>query len=892
MTAPAVTAAQLRPIVERALDKRRNGSDRCVIVAAQPDPVPDLGSVDGLTTTVLGTRSPLEIRAALHDLAVDGDRLLVVLTDLPAHALGDDLLARIINRRPFRVDGWETVCQLFGARQPSADLAARPYLADALIESSPRSGYPKVVARVLDTDTALAALLTVRLGLEADDPAERLVERAGTPEAAGLLRDAGDGLRADLLTHLTTRYGDVARTVVALVVAGHGADLVSWGLAAGALHHPDATGAEVARAVLDRELGSPGVDVDAWRRLEALADVLFRASYDDDQRVRWRTGAADVLAHLDAAGCARHSDVIPAGFDQRLDDVADALVGWHTAPDDERLAEDTRSRIAWLKTHLDRQARSESVLTCDMAARAIRRRSFAVVAEGGLVDVARAYRDDGSWFDRVRVVLSRGSTHPALAGLCRALTAEADRARSEQRTALGGVLAKAALPLPDDLLAVEDVLADVVAPLAAERPVLLVVLDGLSLAAFHEFSAELTGAAWTAVRPVGRPISPAVAVLPTVTELSRTSLLAGTVRRGDGESENRAFAGHPALAQVSAPGLPPVLFHKRDLRVGGLDAPPEELLNAIADTRQRVVGAVINSIDERLKDVVAPTGGWSMNDLHPLRDVLAEARRAGRAVVITADHGHILDRDAEQRPGGGGGERWRPVEGNEPAPDEIVVHGPRVAAGDGRVILPVAEQVRYGTRRNGYHGGLTLQELFVPLVVLVIDDLDGWEPTSLAPPAWWHHQPIAVPAPVPTPTPAPRRTPAVAAPAPTPTLFDDSDAEPEPNRAVMGRTGHADTPVPELVARLLTSDLFSAQMANPRVRVGADDVAAVLAHLVDGTASTEDDIAAITGLAPARMSRFVAQLQELLNVEGYPVVRATGTEVRLDVALLTRQFDL
>src|SRR5690606_41588131 len=96
---------------------------------------------------VLGSRSPLQIRAALRER--DGGPI-VVLTDLDLQALGDDLLARAAGRRVHPLDRWVTVCELFGAARPSPELAQRAHLADALIEARPLTGYRQVKSRVLD----------------------------------------------------------------------------------------------------------------------------------------------------------------------------------------------------------------------------------------------------------------------------------------------------------------------------------------------------------------------------------------------------------------------------------------------------------------------------------------------------------------------------------------------------------------------------------------------------------------------------------------------------------------------------------------------------------------------------------------------------------------------
>lgn len=875
MTAQTVTVAQLRPVVERALEKRRDSSAPCIVVTADPDSAPSLNAIGDEPAKVLGSRSPLEIRAAIHDHSSDGVGLLVVLTDLESGALGDDLLARIVNRRPFTVDVWRTVCHLFGAERPSVALAQRPHLAEELIENRPTDGYTKVVSKVLDVDAAVSEVIRVQLGLAPTDPVDCLLERASVPEATRLLSSASAELLTDVTDTLVVRYGDLAAGVVALVAAGKGAELVPWALAGGAIHHPEASAAEGPRAVLDRETGRLALTSDTWRRLGMAAEDSLRDSLDDDLRSRWRFAAQAVLADLGAENLARWSDVIPTGFDQRLDDAASALADWQAKPTESDLEAATQQSINALKQHLDRASRSDQIAVCEMAARMIRRQGLSVIGVGTLADVAAAYRDDGSWLDLARTVVSRGSTNATLDALCRQLTTDALQQRYEQMAQLGQMLAKAASTLPAELVGVEDVLDRVIAPLAGSRRVLICVLDGMGLPTFNEFAAELTSANWTPIT-TGDRLLPAVAALPTVTEVSRTSLLAGIVRSGDGESERRAFTSHAALVQASRAGKPPLLFHKRDLRVGGLDSIPAEALDAISDQNQQVVGVVINNIDERLKDVVAPATGWNLADLNPLRDLLGEARRSGRAVVLTADHGHILDRDAEQRStGGGGGERWRPTTGDTPAIDEITVTGPRVGAGDGSIVLPLAEQVRYSTRRNGYHGGLTVQELFVPLVVLVTDDLEGWQPVQLNPPSWWSHQSTAAPMRVEVSRPTPRPAPSA-----TPTLFDPVDEAPSDNQW------------PDLVQRLLDSDVFADQLANPRVRIDAAQIGPVVARLAHGTPVNEVELSALTGVAVARVGRFVTQMQELLNVDSYPVIRADGGEVRLDVALMTRQFEL
>lgn len=870
MTPPKVTGAQLLPLVERAVERADDGRRPVVIVHADPEVVPHVGDVGGQAVAVCGSRSPLQIRSLLRG----GDTAaLVVLTDCDPATLGDDVLARVSGHRVRHIDRWALVCALFGAERPTPGLARKAHLADALIEAAPVGGYPRLATRVLDLDTAAAALLRVSLGID-DGVADlagflRWLDRPG---AAGRVATARGDLLADLVPGLRARFGPAVDAVLAALAADRAGDLVPLGIVAGVLHAPPAD--DVAAIVrLDERLGGAGLGAASCREWGSAAERVVHEADDAARAAGWLDRAGAVLADLGAARLAHRSDLLPAGFDQRVRAAAEALARWRAAGGEVDAADEAQRAVERAAAHDGARHARERVDRLRMVARLLRRGSLALTGLDDPAAAACAYEVDGAWLDAARTVASRGDADPVFAGLCASITAEADQARAADglrfaRTALG-----LATSVPPPHVAVEDVLDRVVAPLAALRPVLLVVLDGMGWPTFTEIVGALEGGGWSPWRrPAGSESSQvAVAALPTVTEVSRTSLLAGRLRSGDAGSEGRAFAAHAGLLTVTGSGPAPQLFHKRDLRAGGLDTLPTGLLEAVADERCRVVGVVVNNIDERLKDVAQPGDGWELRDLDPLRLLLDEARRAGRPVVLTADHGHVLDRDAEARAGGGGGERWRPAE--PPAGDgEVLVHGRRVVTDDHRAVLPWQEQVRYGPRRNGYHGGLTPKELFVPLVVLCTDDLpaaSGWAPGGFRRPAWWYH--TQLPAPPPPPPQAPR--PAAAAP----TLFDPP---------VAGPAGWID--------ELLAAPLLVERRANPRVRIGDPELRRLLAVL--GAAGTMAvgmaRLAAEAELPAARIDRYVAQLQELLNVEGYGVVTTTGDEVRFDQALLIRQFAL
>jgi hypothetical protein len=887
MTVPVATRAQLTPLVERAVaDAGTSDRGVLVLVHADPDSLPTLGAVADRPVAVHGSRSPLEIRRLARD---SSDGVLVVLTDCDDTTLGHDLVARGYRHRIHTIDRWATVCALFGAERPTAELARKPHLADALVEAAPNSGYPRIATRVLDTETAAAALVRIALCVD-DEVADlgTLLLLLQRPESAGRFAAVADDVRRDLLPALRSRFGAGIDAALAAVDSGRSSDIVALGLVAAAVYAPPAD--DVAATVrFDERLGGAGLSPAVYRAWGQAAESVADARDDPARAAGWIERAGSLLHELNADHLAERSDLLPAGFDQRISAAAAALTRWGSSRGDAALAGDAHAAIDRVAAHGSGRHAPDRVERLRMVARLLRRGSFGLEGLDDLASAATAYERDGAWLDAARLAVSRRDADPTFAALCASLTAEADQARVEDGRRFATNAAVAATAVPPAHVAIEDVLDRVVVPLAATRRVLVLVLDGLGWPTFTEVLVSLESMGWSPWRQSGdgAPGFVGVAALPTVTEVSRCSLFAGRLRTGDADSEQRAFAAHSGLLTVTGAGPKPELFHKRNLRAGGLDTLPQGLLDAVADERRKVVGLVINNIDERLKDVAQPVGGWALRDLDPLSWVLDEARRSGRAIVLAADHGHVLDRDAEARAGIGGGERWRHPE-PPPGDGEVLVQGPRVVTGDHRAVLAAREQLRYGPRRNGYHGGLTPQELFVPVVVLCTDDLpasSGWVPAGFRRPAWWHQTRLRPSLDIDVEARA-----AVLEPPSEPTLFDES--------AAVAPTARVDEAVlvPDWVDGLLASELLRSRRASPRVRLGDAELRRLLVVLAlgNGIAIPLSRLAEEAELPRARIARYVAQLQELLNVEGYPVVTVSAAtdEVRVDVMLLRRQFAL
>jgi hypothetical protein len=221
--------------------------------------------------------------------------------------------------------------------------------------------------------------------------------------------------------------------------------------------------------------------------------------------------------------------------------------------------------------------------------------------------------------------------------------------------------------------------------------------------------------------------------------MARTSLFSGKLARGTSAVEKQNFTAHAELLAVSRSTYPPVLFHKGELLEGGAAGLSSQVRQALRQEQQRVVGVVVNAVDDHLAKSEQLRLSWTVGQFQHLDALLYEAHVAQRAVVVTSDHGYVLEAGSK-RLAGRMEERWRPYD-DHLAAEELVFEGPRVqqVTGVDRIIAPWSEAVRYSQKKQGYHGGATPQEVLVPLAVLVPQHrtIPNWEALSDRAPAWW-----------------------------------------------------------------------------------------------------------------------------------------------------------
>jgi hypothetical protein len=917
-TLPEASAAEVRTLIARARGKGYRGGVIGVHAQARWTG-PRQFEVDGATVRVMPCVSALAVRAAVAEWDQDG--WLVVLTGRDDADLGDGLLAHLVFQRLNRPSLWDAVRERFQARALDALLVREPHqLAEALLAHAPPDGWPPVRGGLLTRDGAWSALTDRVLGL----PPERvdalgLLEWSLDPVRVAALDRLPEQVGGGLLDWLAERTGETGRCTVETIRAGHGPEAAALALAAGALadEQADPVGAAEARGRLASRYGGRTPSGQIARGWAETARALLERPSGDKRLGRELPARAELLlAEAGAGDLAALSPVLPGGFTARLRHFAHELEAAVRAVAAGRPADVSpveRAHVA-IAGHLLAELEPDRAAHAAMAVRLLR--WFAAPSAPTITigdATARQVRDDG-WVDRARadVWAGDGEDDPAVTAAYHALYATVTARRTQSDRQFAELLAAytRAGARPGSLLHVEQVLDQVVLPLVRELPTLVIVVDAMSTAVAAELAEGLAADGWGECLPAGqRERRGVLAALPTVTEICRTSLLCGTLARGGQAEEAAGLAAWARRAHRRA-----ALFHKADLErstAGG--TLPASVRAAVQDHGVDVVAVVLNTVDDALERSDPGRTAWDADAITHLRPLLHQARVAGRAVVLTSDHGHVVERrDGELRSRDGvTTARWRPA-GPEAAPvgdGEVEIGGPRVLLGGGRVVMAWREGLRYAPLRAGYHGGASAAEAVIPLSVHVHGASAqlsgaggmprGWEPAPPQAPAWWTGAPVP---PAETPT-----GPANAAPRPrghgaggkrpvsAPTLFEpegaawSSPAGPAP--AVPGRDLDGG-----LTRAVLASQVYAGQRARAR-RASLDDekVAAMLGALLaaDGRLP-QASLAAVAGVPEFRLPGTISVLQRLLNIEGYEVVGydPDGVTVVLDVGLLREQFHL
>ncbi|WP_168929654.1 BREX-2 system phosphatase PglZ [Nocardioides sp. GY 10127] len=711
---------------------------------------PDLVLLRGRPTwtgddLLAGPSGPVRVCTATSPLAVldligqhAGERLLV-LTDLEEAELGSDLLARAHRAKVVRPEPWDAVSLAFrvtrsGAVDPLLVREGAP-VAQALLEMAPAEGWPPPASGIVTRDHALRCLTTHVLGTPREVDAAGILDWSTRPEGGLALRDLPEEVRASLVRWLVERAGPAVRPVLRLAEKGEGPAAVVLGLVSHLALQ--AAGGGFAKGSVSARLGQPALgdhELRAWAELAqgwTLRQLATRPAV-----------AAQVLADADEEArqlrleqAVAESDLLPSGLLVRLQECADALAEAAGQPTSARVARVERAHARVARHVLASEDPASAAVR--MAVRLVRWLATRPEPAGDLGAALVGHVAGGGWVDLARQVVANGVADGRVAAGLATVHQAASALRSAQDRAAATQLAASVRDdaPPGGVVPVEEAAERLVRPLRSVQPVLLVVVDGMSAAVAAELVMSAQSRGWRELRPDAAPQRAALlAGLPTVTEVSRTSLLTGRRARGTQREERTGVE--------DAFGRGTVVLHLGDLESTPGEQLPYEVRATVQSGEHQVVVVVLNGVDDSLSGGDPARTRWTVDAVRHLGPLLEGARTMGRAVVLTSDHGHVVD----QGPGAdvlfqrsGAGARWRAGAGADVGEDEVRLAGPRVLLGDGDVVAAVGERLRYKQRSEGYHGGAALAELAIPFVVLAHSnvEVEGWRSAPASAPAWW-----------------------------------------------------------------------------------------------------------------------------------------------------------
>lgn len=858
---------------------------------------PECISVDQESYRVQTCQSDLEARQVLA--AEDGpDHRVVLLFRLSHEHLGADLVARLAARRLLPIDPRSTLRELFGVKTVDPRISQHQELVEALVEKAVVGPVPVATAGVLDTDLAWSTLLgRPEFALERPDLA-RLLAMSQDPVAWAPVAGLSRALQKLFFAWLEERSGP-ALALVGAAIAEQGTPaelLLPIGLCLGCLFGEDNDSRESlrtqARTRLEPYLAGRTVDpcaAQAWY-------LASRAVVDHAAPAQVRTLAGqvdDLLRALKAEDLALTNPFSRRGLEARLSSLSDAVLSYLRRKTAHAWS-DLPGALSAIEHHA--LARIEDYRPRVSQARMLVRLAIWCKEEPGmapdtsLVGMAHRYLADSSYADRA-LAETAGIGEGGSLGKAGAKVRQLALAKrvEEQRAFARAFAAWCRGDTREEVAGVEHLLEFWLGPLAKMGPTLLLVLDGMGCPVFTELMEDLGRRGWRAWQSRSHP--PVVlATVPSVTALSRKALFSGKIDAADSRTEAVAFRENALLAAVS-PKAKPRLFLKGDLRAPDSTGLAQDLMEALADPAQQVLAILLNVVDDQLGGSDQLRIRWQVDSIHHFAEILDTAAEAGRTIVLTSDHGHILELNQSRRLGEDsvGTDRYR-WDGPLFDPDhEVALSGKRIEQATARttILAAATELVRYASKKAGYHGGCSDREVVVPVAVLQREQASeppsGWDYLDLAEPAWWRMAAGESMAEAVLHEPKPRTRRPPEAREPTRNLELDLEVEVEGSDEAW-------------IHRLLLSPVFREQWASLGRTVPQEAEVGKFLRILHRSGGAMGGVALARQMArsPMRLCGLLAQLKRLLNLDGYAILSEepeTG-RILLDIPLARKQFDL
>jgi hypothetical protein len=776
-----------------------------------------------------------EIRLRHTLWKAQGAPVIAVIPSALASKLPPDLFRRARNQRVHALAPNDVLEVILGVRVIGAD---EPHLQTLAIENVEKMSLAlsrRTVPTVIDRRLFMELLVDVSVG-------EGVRSSAPAALLAGWVKDPpvwSENVRKLVTGALPTLHGDEGRLLAWAV----GSEACRERLAALVVHG----------AVLT--VDADEVPKDAWGPLWSAA---VEAPIQMDRRIVRRTLTRLVEAALGQLGDAAApllqeaervarrkltlplvatSRVLPLAFHDRCAELAGRAAKGRAITADE---------IEWLRSHRAAAMGKPELGVLEAMGRLSRYLDAPGAPPRSAADHVTRYQRHGAFADLAALQLRRATASSAryLAEARQLLDRYRDRRNDDNRAFAEALAAGYEAALHQrPIVPLHRLWKHLVAPLWQEAPdarLYLVVLDGCSYPVFLDLLYEL---AQHAAFPLGiRPDAegrvgglPALSPLPTITshargaiflgELPQDPLVAETVFRDQQEAktDKARFHQNAALGERRRE-----LFLKGDLADGG-----QRLLETLGSADVSVVAAVFNAVDDQIGS--GNTGAvvrLAPESIMGFRPSLEAAIRAGRRILITADHGHSPFVDSSLRVAEGPTPRFTPLAASAAAPDgflEIDVGG--LGGPPGRRAFAWRSGAYLGGQQVGFHGGCSLEEMVVPLAWIEPGGLQADEPS------WWYGRgalPIVEPV---------RRAPEPPTPTPVPTPRPQLDLFDLGAKASAGSLGVPD----ELLARL-----------------GPDERTFLVLLQENGTLKTSEVVARMKKPAP-RVNGLVVQLRRKLH---------------------------
>lgn len=872
----------------------KNGSQHFAIRSTGSRSGPSQMLIDGVDHLVLSCVSDLQVREALL-VAEKANKPSVLLCTMSEEALGDDVIDRLAKRKVFSPQVREMVAELFSVSPTRIDprVLKSKVLMNALLEFVPPEGYTPVASGTLDVQTAWLTLLGRLVGEQLDTPSlTQFLEWSLSDEKLGRLIKMDADLKEDFIDWFVRSKGEAVRFMIAAVDSGFGADLVALGAALGLAFDPKndrSAEHQTARGRLERYFQHREIDADSAHVWFRASEAILSQMKDDPARARRRAVLNRLDELLDKLGLSNHawaSNYSPCGLEQRYQQTGQALRQALSAKSSSGI-EEVRGAITMVRRHLLGEEDGERLSRVEMACRLIRWLQTAETGgSGDALDLKVVdYHRDGGFIDWAKNRLKETDESPEVQKSYDGILTRVEERTDRHEASFAEQLQEwtRCEHQSKRFTLIENLLAEVVTPIAKQQPVLLLVLDGMSVAVFRQLLQDILRHDWMEIVHEGEGLPrPVVATLPSVTAISRRALFFGRLDPATNGTEEGEFKKNDLLFHGSGSQVRPQLFKMGDLAEDENGGISSSVRNAIADKKCRVVSVVLNAIDDHLDSGKQVDFVWTRNTIRGLRDLLRQSGDAGRLVIMTSDHGHILDFGTKQRASAkdGRGDRFRPADGKTEE-GELEFEGSRIykATGSNRITLACSAGIRYGKGKRGYHGGANPQEIVVPLAIL--SDVrgtvpEGWVEMPSYQPGWWRIDSSEM---VPAPAKKAKAEKAVAG-------LDLFELAGE-------KAGGKDV---EWVSSLLTSPIYLAQSKLAVRGAPAADLMAKLLHGLESRGGTvlKQALAQELGMPSFRVDGLIQNVSRILNVDGYEVIgfdRISDT-VTLNVGLLCTQFDL